>query len=399
MAYDYKEHARLIEAADELRGRFAASAEEYDRTGGFPFANFDRLLEAGLLKLPISTAHGGAGLGLEAARKVVTTIARGEPATALVLAMHYIIHAAIAVGQGGWPERIGRQLAEEAVRSVSLINSIQVEPRIGSPSHGTLPETTGRRKGDRYLLSGHKRYATGIPILSWMTILGVTDDPEPKIGLFLVSAKVPGIKVVETWDSLGMRATASHDVIFEDVELPAEYLIDPTPAKNGLQRDPFNAAWYSALLASVYQGVAWSARDTLVAFANEFAPAGLDGPIARLPRIQDEIGAIEIRLRTGEALLDAVARQADSGPVPDALNAILAARHVIMENAVAITSAALDLAGNQGLSRRSSLERHHRDALSARAHGPQNNIIRGILGREALGLGVPAFLAAKGHAA
>lgn len=384
----------LLAAADDLRRRFAGTAADHDRDGSFPFANFDALFDSGLLSLTVAREHGGAGLGLREARRVVTTIARGEPATALVLGMHYIIHAAIAANHGGWPAELGSRLARESAERISLINSIQVEPGIGSPSHGGLPETIGRRRGDKYLLSGHKKYATGIPILSWITVLGVTDDEVPQIGLFLVDARAPGVKVVETWDSLGMKATASHDIIFEDVELPVAHLLDATPAAGGLKRDPFNMAWYSTLLAAVYHGVAWSARDTLVDFARGFAPGGLGGPIAGLPRVQDEIGALDIRLRTHEAVLDSAASAVDARFSHEAVLGVISARHVVMDGAVQITGAALDLAGNQGLSQRSSLGRHHRDALSARAHGPQNHILRGLIGRAALGLGAPAHVAA-----
>lgn len=67
-----------------------------------------------------------------------------------------------------------------------MINAAQVEPRVGSPSHGSLPETIARRVGDQWRITGHKTYATGIPLLRWVAVLAVTDEPEPRLGSFLV---------------------------------------------------------------------------------------------------------------------------------------------------------------------------------------------------------------------
>ncbi|MFX7559831.1 acyl-CoA dehydrogenase family protein, partial [Acinetobacter baumannii] len=71
-----------------------------------------------------------------------------------------------------------------------------------------------------FRLSGHKIYATGIPLLTWAVVWARTDDAEPLVGPVLVRTGQPGITVVETWNHLGMRATGSHDVIFDGVFVP-----------------------------------------------------------------------------------------------------------------------------------------------------------------------------------
>src|SRR5690606_4520225 len=78
-------------------------------------------------------------------------------------------------------------------------------------------------------------------------------------------------------------------------------------------------------------------------------------------------------------LLRSIAEDFDSGRPfgPDAA----AVKHVVIENAIHATTLALDLGGNPGISRDNPLERHHRDALSGRAHAPQNNLVRTILAK------------------
>ncbi|MEO8541488.1 MAG: acyl-CoA dehydrogenase family protein, partial [bacterium] len=82
-----------IAIAATLRDEFALTASATDRTAAFPFANFEALRDAGILNLTVDEKHGGPGLGLETACRVVSLIAEGEPSTALVYAMHLIYNA------------------------------------------------------------------------------------------------------------------------------------------------------------------------------------------------------------------------------------------------------------------------------------------------------------------
>jgi alkylation response protein AidB-like acyl-CoA dehydrogenase len=271
---------------------------------------------------------------------------------------------------------------------LALINAAQVEPRIGSPSHGALPETIARHDGDRWLISGHKIYTTGIPILKWVVVLALTDEVEPRLASFLVPVDSPGLTIKETWNATGMRATASHDIVLDNVAVPIEDIIDPQPASEGLKRDETVQAWYFALIASVYHGVARAAGEWSADFASLYSPGSLGAPISTVPRVQDSLGDIEIRLATNERLLRSLADDVDSGRPIGAHAAIV--KYVVVDNAIAITSAGLDIGGNPGLSRSNAIERHHRNALCARAHAPQNNMIRIIAAKAALAKSSPS---------
>ncbi|WP_175691979.1 acyl-CoA dehydrogenase family protein, partial [Burkholderia anthina] len=129
-----------------------------------------------------------------------------------------------------WPARLRASVFDSAVDEGALINALRVEPALGSPSRGGLPETIARRDGDGWRLSGHKLYSTGMPALRWLAVWARTDEPEPRVGVFLVprerGADDARIRVIESWDHLGLRASGSHEAVFDDVPLPADHAVD-----------------------------------------------------------------------------------------------------------------------------------------------------------------------------
>ena len=370
--------------ARTLSAEFSQNATHHDRTGDFPFANFDALARAGILSFTIDPRAGGGGAGLSEALEIVGQIARGEPATALVLAMHFIQHAAIT-RNSAFPAQLAARLRRESVDGIALINGIQVEPALGSPSRGGLPQTLVRRDGNSWILSGHKLYATGAPILSWFNVWAITDEAEPRIGNFYVPAGTPGLKLVKTWDALGMRATGSDDVVLEDVRIPLKHAVDLKPVGSPHQRNDTGRGWYFGMLAAVYNGIAVAARDWLVEFLKSRSPASLGAALSTVPRIQEAVGRIEALLAANTALLRGVGEDTDKGKVLGLAGAGLV-KNVVTNNAISVTSLALSLCGNHGLSQSNALERHHRNALCGRIHAPQDDTILMAAGRAALGL-------------
>ncbi|RWD91855.1 acyl-CoA dehydrogenase family protein [Mesorhizobium sp.] len=376
------EFPALLAEAARLADDFALTAAHHDATGEFPFGNFDKLHEAGLLGLVTQREHGGFGGGLLEAQAVVAEIGRGEPSTALVLAMHYNGHYTISK-PGKWPQHLAERVTQANREGPALINAAQAEPRVGSPAHGKLPETIARRDGDVWRITGHKNCVTGIPILKWVNLLALTDENEPRLASFLVATDAKGFRVEKTWNAAGMRATASDDIILDDVVIPLEDLIEAQPASEPLRREESATAFFFSSIGAVYQGVARAARDRLVSFLATHAPASLGAPLSTVPRIQEGLGEIEVRLATSARLLRSLAEDVDAGRSVGTDG--MTVRHVVIDNAVAVTSLALELSGNPGLNRDFQLERHHRDTITARSHAPQNHMIRTIAAKAAFG--------------
>ncbi|MFM9105709.1 MAG: acyl-CoA dehydrogenase family protein, partial [Chloroflexota bacterium] len=219
--------AALIDLADRLAGPIAERAAEYDRTGEFPFRNVEDMRESGYLAITVPEAHGGFGADPWETALAQERIARACGSTALLTTMHLSLVGRLGAGKA-WPEEVYAAVCREVVRDGALINTINSEPTLGSPSRGALPSTTLTRQPDgSWLLDGHKSWGSLSPGLTFMSVLcAVADgDAPPRRGNVLVRASHPGIRIVETWDTLGMRATASHDVLFESVRLPADTTI------------------------------------------------------------------------------------------------------------------------------------------------------------------------------
>lgn len=143
----------LDDVLPELTAAFAATAARHDRHSSFPFENFTRLHEQGLLALTASITLGGGGADLSTTLRVIEAVARGEPATALVLAMQYIFHAALPDWPGA-PDHLRANLVRDALERGALINALRVEPELGTPARGGLPATIARRTFDGWRLSG-----------------------------------------------------------------------------------------------------------------------------------------------------------------------------------------------------------------------------------------------------
>lgn len=150
-----------VAIATALAEIFSLTAADHDKSGEFAAGNFEALFKSGLLGLVTAEKDGGWGEGMETAHAVITAIAKGDPSTALILAMHYSVHAAIR--RGKWPAVLAAKVLAANNREPALLNNAQAEPGIGSPAHGGLPETTARIEGDVWVVNGRKSFVTGLP--------------------------------------------------------------------------------------------------------------------------------------------------------------------------------------------------------------------------------------------
>ena len=369
--------ADLGEVLPRLTAAFAATAAQHDREASFPFENFELLRREGLLALTAPAALGGGGADLPTALKVVEAVARGEPATALVLTMQYLFHASLH-GRAGFPDHLKARVVRDAVETGALINALRVEPDLGTPARGGLPGTVARRTAEGWSLTGRKIYSTGSSALAYMIVWARTDEAAPRVGGFLVPRTAPNWRIEETWDHTGLRASASHDVIFEETPIPEDHALAPRPA--GAPPDPMDpvmAIWAPVLTSAVYNAAAVAGRDWFVRWAIERQPANLGASLSTLPRFQELVGVIDGLLLQNRVLLDSAA---DGRLGPEHGGYV---KHLVTENAIAAMEKALAVTGNPGLSRHNDLQRHYRDVLCGRIHTPQADVVLTSAGRAA----------------
>ena len=177
----------VIDPLAPLVASFAARAADYDRVGAIPAESLRDATDAGLLALTVPAALGGRGANVTEVTTIARRLAAADPAATLILSMTWIQHANIA-REHRWPDAVYRQVARDAVEGRGLINALRVEPALGSPHRGGLPETIARKTHDGWLLSGRKIYSTGAAALRWFSVYARTAEAIPRVGYFLVPA-------------------------------------------------------------------------------------------------------------------------------------------------------------------------------------------------------------------
>ena len=366
------------EALLAITRALAAQAGRVDREARFPADNIALLRQAGLLALTVPRHYGGLGGGLSDAVRVLGAVAEGCASTALILAMQLFKIASLARSDH-FPEPVIARVMTEAVRDGGLINALRVEPELGSPTRGGMPATVLRRAGDGWALSGHKIFSTGAPGLRWMSVWARRGD---LVGYALVRADAPGIRIIETWDHIGMRATCSHDVVFDDVPVEPGHVALKPPA-DWPRSDPEQMTWNATGVGAVYTGIARAARDWTAQFLRDRVPTGLGAPLATLPRMQEKMGEVEMLLAVNARLIASVASDTDRGtPPPPSESGLIKA--AVTDNAIRAVEVAASLAGNHAHARANAIERHIRDVRSGRVQAPQADAVFVAAGRAVL---------------
>jgi alkylation response protein AidB-like acyl-CoA dehydrogenase len=376
-----------LDSLTEVTATLACTAPIYDRNAEFPHEGIQAVHDAGLLTSTVGRSHGGADLGIADTARVLAALGEGDPSVALISAMTLFIHAKQARGTV-WPEKLYARILAESAQRPTLINSARVEPELGSPSRGGLPATVARSTSAGWLISGHKRFTTGAAGLSYFLVWAATDESAPRVGTFVVPADSAGIEIEPTWNHLGLRASGSHDVVFREVEIPPDHVIELTDG-TGAEQDNLAVASLGLPLAAVYLGVGRAAQEYFHRFAHERVPTGLGRPVATTERFRQAAGEIEVLLAGAEQLLFSTAERLDRGENL-ATGRALAARILANRQTVAAVQIAVRLLGNPGLSQDNPLERHFRDVQCAPVHAPQEDTSLLVIGSAVLDAAAPS---------
>ncbi|MCX4976930.1 acyl-CoA dehydrogenase family protein [Streptomyces sp. NBC_00620] len=366
-----------------VTARLAELAPEYDQSAAFPAESLQAVHEAGLLTATVGERYGGQGGKVAETARILYTLGQGDPSVALITAMTLNTHARQAV-QPHWPDELYARVLKESEERPVLINHARVEPDLGSPARGGLPATLARRTDDGWSVRGTKRFVTGADGLDWFLVWATTDEPEPRVGTFLVPGGSPSIEITGRWDQLGLRASGSHDVTFHEVEIPYEHVVGLGPHGPDSEQDNRAGAALHLPLAALYLGVARAAQAFFHTFAHARVPANLGHPVARTERFRRTAGEIEVLLAGAEQLVFGGAARVDAGDSSYTPEQALGARVLADRHGVRAVELAVRLLGNPGLARGNPLERHFRDIQCAPVHAPQEDISLLAIGTKAL---------------
>lgn len=376
--------ARFVALAAALAETIAPRAAANDRENRFPFADFADLGAAGYLGLTVPEADGGMGANLGEFVRAQERLAQGSGATALGSTMSLATIGREAQFHA-WPAEIRRRVFAAAAREGATVNSLATEPELGSPSRGGRPQTVARQVEGGWLVSGRKTWSTLSPVLTFFLVFAAVAGSE-ETGDFLVRRGAAGLSIVETWDSLGMRATGSHDVLLEDVFVPEADVVRVGGLRRGA--DPGSTdhrAWGSLAVSATYLGVAEAARNVAVRYATERVPSALGAPIATLPTVQAKVGEVDIALLTARTLVWAAADEWDLSRAarPGFAGRVAAAKMTATNSAVAVVDKAMRIVGGASLSKELPLERYYRDVRAGLHNPPMDDMTLALVGKAA----------------
>ena len=377
----------VVDRAREVtRQSIAPRAARYDAEVLSPVESWDDLWQEGLLAMTVPQEYGGMGVDSLTYAMVLEEIAKGCTNTAMTLHMHCTVQRFISIL--GTPEQQAR-LFPEVVQDGKLFGSWAAER--GTSFNRQLFVTVAIREAPGgYLVSGQKTFCTMADAASYYMVwcsLNGSDDMAQDMMLALVPAGTPGLRVVGGWDTLGMRATVSPAVEFEDCLVPAELVLGrPGDALSIGVVEAFSLGY-----AAIFLGAAWGALEHATDYCMNarYYPDPL--PISHEPTTQRDVANIAIHLEAARLMLYQCASQWDEADILTRGLLASKAKYLSTEAATMATHEALRLVGGRAASKSFPIERAFRDVHTCTLMPPSVNTMLANIGKSQFGLLQPMY--------
>ncbi|MCC6381199.1 MAG: acyl-CoA/acyl-ACP dehydrogenase [Dehalococcoidia bacterium] len=391
----------LVEKVRALaHGPFADRAARIDREGSFPAENVAELKALGIPGMALPRSLGGLGVSVETQLRVTEEIAYGDGSTAVALNMHILIADFLSF-LPPFPRR--NAVLEDVARNSALICGP------GSVPTGELDSRRAgyrmREDGDHLIVDGRAGFASMSEGATYVMI-GATVDRgegnEADVALALPRTSDAGLRILNNWDAMGMRGTASHDIVCEGLVVPkSEALVIPAALMKvlaqgqvgGLTQDRARGAL--GILA-IWLGLAQAAFDLTVAYVRERhgylatpdvggAPVGFR---AEEPWAQLGLGAMEHWLETGRAVLGDLVRRLDRPfPSPQQFTrAMVRTVYHLRRMGEEVAMGSMRVCGAHAYVRSRPLERVFRDLMGGNVMAWKTDQLLQTLGQGALGM-------------
>ncbi|MFZ1725845.1 MAG: acyl-CoA dehydrogenase family protein [Albidovulum sp.] len=358
--------------ADTFATEIAKAAATHDSDDSFVAENYRKAADAGLLDAGVPAELGGGGADVRELCDMLRRLAHGCSSTALALSMH--------THQVAFPAWRWHHQPESRDKTEPLLRRITAEKLVLlSSGGGDWIGGTGRAEPVEggYRVTARKLFVSGAPAGNILMISAVTPENDGTIIHFPCPMSAPEVTILDTWYTLGMRATGSHDVMIEGLFVPAEKVVVKRP--QGKWHPVFFMLGTIAfpLIYSVYLGVAERARDIAVDIARQRPPSTFTRN--RAGRMENALASARM---AQQHMITAVELNAPSAAT---VGQVMTGRRLVEENAILTVELAMELAGAVGFYRKSELERLFRDVQAARYHPLQKDVQTEYVGALALG--------------
>jgi alkylation response protein AidB-like acyl-CoA dehydrogenase len=358
--------------------RIVPIAEELERKGEFPMEIIREAAALGLLGVPYPEEVGGTGLDSLAYAITVEELSRASGSVGIIVSAHTSLgcNPIYLAGTDAQKEKYLRPMASgEVIGAYGL-----TEPGAGSDSRGT--KTRAHREGDEWVINGSKRFITNAGVAGTYIVTAVTDREQDsgKISAFIVEADTPGFSIGRMEEKMGLHASNTGELIFEDCRIPAENLLGKEGAGDKLFLKTLDGGRIG--IASMALGLAQAAYEAASAYAKERKQFGR--PIGEFQGVAFKIADMATTIDAARLMTYRAAWLKDCGK-PYTTEAAMAKLYA-SEVARDVTNDAVQVHGGYGYVSEYKVERYLRDAKLTEIGEGTSEIQRMVIARNLLGL-------------
>jgi SfnB family sulfur acquisition oxidoreductase len=360
--------SEAIEAARELASSFAKDASSRDLNRDLPFAQVAAFYRSGLGAVNVPHAYEGAGISAVTLAEIFAIISAADPSLGQIPQNHTAFLELLRYSRD---EAQKRRIFGLALQGASFGNALA--ERHGKTTKDISTRLT--RNGETYVLNGRKFYATGALFSSHVPIGAVDEDG--RIYRVVVPREAAGLTIVDDWNGMGQRTTASGTVILDQVTV-ADGDVIRVHEFAGLPN--LYGPTSQIIQAAIDLGIARAAIAQTIDFVKTRARPWMDsgkGSAAEDPFIISEIGRLEIDLHAAEAMLQIAGETIDAGrqDLTEAAQtrasiAVAEAKVLTTEIAIEATNKLFELGGTRAAMADLNFDRHWRNARTHTLHDP-----------------------------
>jgi alkylation response protein AidB-like acyl-CoA dehydrogenase len=353
-------------------------ADELERKGEFPHDIIRQAAALGLLGVPYPEDVGGTGLDSLAYAITVEELSRASGSIGIIVSAHTSL-GCNPLYLAGTPEQKDRYLRPLASGEVLGAYGL-TEPGAGSDSRGT--RTRARRDGDEWVLNGSKRFITNAGVAGTYIVTAVTDREADsgRISAFIVEADTPGFSIGRMEEKMGLHASNTGELIFEDCRIPAANLLGEEGEGDKLFLKTLDGGRIG--IGAMALGLAQAAYEAASADAKERKQ--VDRPIASFQGVAFKIADMAVGIDAARLLVYRAAWLKDCGK-PYTTEAAMA-KLFASEVARQVTNDAIQVHGGYGYVTEYHVERYLRDAKLTEIGEGTSEIQRLVIARNILGI-------------